>query len=157
MQNQTRTQRPVDGMEYVESIPQEKVTSRVRPASMAFIAPLICAVHCLAAPFLVLFLPGFAIGARAEQWLLVGSTVLAGWFLAQGWRVHRRLWVPLVGGAGVLLWTLSLARVVDVVPEPVTTVLGAVLLAGALFVSVRMQPDGLQGCACSTCAGRPPS
>jgi hypothetical protein len=97
-----------------------------------------CAIHCVAAPVLVLIAPGIAVGSRAEWWLLYASTALAGWLLARGWQVHRRTAIAVLGLAGLSIWATSLAHVTRPIPEPVTTVVGAMMVAVALYSNARV-------------------
>jgi hypothetical protein len=67
-------------------------------------APLLCVVHCLATPLLLVVAPVLAPSSRMEQGIMLVSLVLAGVLLARGVRVHRRLAVLAPAGVGALVW-----------------------------------------------------
>ena len=69
-------------------------------------ASIVCAIHCLAAPFLVALAP-VLYGETADLWtsgLLIG---LSGVILARGWVKHRHVGPPVVFGVGSLLLVAS--------------------------------------------------
>ncbi|QBE65437.1 MerC domain-containing protein [Pseudoduganella lutea] len=99
-------------------------------------ASTLCMIHCLAMPVLLAVLPAmsWASDEHAHEVLLavaLGAAVLS---LGPGYRAHRRLAVPLLGGAG--LACLAIAMFV-VEPryghgaEAAVSVAGALLLFGA--------------------------
>ncbi len=66
-------------------------------------ASLACAVHCMAAPFLLLLLPavGMTWSHPAAHWVLAGLVLpLAGWVVWRGFRLHRRWWALVAAGLG---------------------------------------------------------
>ncbi len=86
------------------------VSAPARPAaasSWAAALPLLCAVHCLAAPVLAAVAPALALPSLAEHAVQLGSVVLAGVMARSGIRAHgdRRVLVPMVLGA--VLWIAS--------------------------------------------------
>jgi Zn2+/Cd2+-exporting ATPase len=74
-------------------------------ASLPAAVPLLCAVHCIAAPVLVLFAPALAPDSRVAAVLLFCTAVLTLFFLRWGVRSHGRrvVWIPAT--AGLVLWT----------------------------------------------------
>jgi hypothetical protein len=121
--------------------------TRRAPPPLAFLAPLMCAFHCIAAPVMVLVVPGVALSGRAE-WLLLSLTgALAAWLFARGWLLHRRVLFAAVGLGGLLLWSLSVAHLTRGVPEAVSTMLGALAVAAAMYGNSRAQ-RGTSRCSC---------
>lgn len=107
-----------------------------RMEAWAAAAPLLCAVHCMAAPLVLALAPRFAPGEAAERAVLAGSILLAATAAALGRRVHGR-WAPLlVVLAGALLW---LAGLVARLPEEPATIGASVLLAAGTLWSARLR------------------
>ncbi|MFZ5625195.1 MAG: MerC domain-containing protein [Gemmatimonadota bacterium] len=106
---------------------------------LAGIAPLVCAIHCIAMPAVVALAPALAPSAAVETWLLVASAGLGIGGLAAGTRRHRRaiVWAP--AGAGFGLWITRSALAPDGLAETLVTVAGALLVAGALAWSARLR------------------
>jgi len=77
-------------------------------------ASIACAIHCLAAPFLVALAP-VLVGETAEKWLSGFLILLSGMILARGWKTHRHVGPPLVFLVGASL--LLVGRLTDVLPE----------------------------------------
>ena len=90
-------------------------------------ASVACAVHCLAAPFLVALAPAL-VGETAEKWLSGFLILLSGVILARGWKTHRHVGPPFVFlvGAGLLL----VGRLTSVLPDALEHV---VIVTVALF------------------------
>jgi hypothetical protein len=107
------------------------------PTALAWFAPLACAIHCLAAPMLVLIVPEIPVSARAEWWLFTASLGFTGWLIVRGWWVHRRMMMVGLGTGGLFLWGASLAHLTRPIPEPITTALGALLVSVALYSNAR--------------------
>lgn len=66
-------------------------------------ASLACAVHCMAAPFLLLLLPaaGSVWSHPAVHWVLAVLVLpLALWVVTKGYRRHRKTWTLVAAGAG---------------------------------------------------------
>lgn len=66
-------------------------------------ASLACAVHCLAAPFLLLLLPaaGSAWSHPAVHWVMAVLVLpLALWVIYRGYLKHRKTWTLVAAGAG---------------------------------------------------------
>lgn len=120
------------------------------PWGWATLAPIACAIHCLAAPVAVAISPALAPGKTAEWALLVVTAALVAWAIPAGLRRHGE-WLPtaLVGG-GLALWVLSLLHLFHGVPEEATTVLGSMTVAAGLFRNARINCD-TAGEACSAC------
>lgn len=108
------------------------------PWGWATVAPLLCAVHCAATPILVVFAPSVVPGPTAE-WTLLGVTiVIAAAALGSALRAHGQ-WHPFaLIGAGLAVWTLSLAHAFHPIPEDLTTVLATLVVAGGLIWNSRL-------------------
>ena len=109
-----------------------------RPTSLATALPFACAVHCAAAPLLVVALPALAIDPAVEALFLGLSATVGAVSTAASWRLHRKaiVWVAMALGAGV--WGASLAGWFQPIPEAATDALGGALLAGGIFWSTRL-------------------
>ena len=122
-------------------------TSLRRPGAWAAALPLVCAAHCIAMPLVALFVPVLAVGSGVETGLMVASAALALWAARGGVRLHGRyaVWIPVLLGLGV--WAASLAGWTRPLPEPVTTTLGSLLLAGGMVWNARLRHEA----ACRRC------
>lgn len=69
-------------------------------------ASIACAVHCLAAPFLVALLP-VLYGETADLWLSGSLILLSGVILARGWVKHHHVGPPVVFAVGSVLLIAS--------------------------------------------------
>jgi hypothetical protein len=103
------------------------------------LSPLICAVHCVAAPLLVGVAPGLAPTPTAEWILLAVAVSIAAPVLVRGVSRTRELLALLTGAVGVLIWLLSVLGTLDPAPEEVTTTLGSLLLAASLVMRMRQR------------------
>jgi hypothetical protein len=120
------------------------------PWGWTSVAPILCAIHCLAAPILVAFAPAFAPGEAAE-WALLGITVVL--VAAAGvaaFRGHRTVTPFVVIGVGLLGWGGSLLHVFHPVPESATTVAAALTVALGLLWNSRLH-CGTSTAPCSAC------
>jgi len=117
-----------------------------RTEDWSWVAPLVCAVHCLLAPALILAVPGFAMLERAEPLLMAVAALPATAALRSGWRVHGCAGPSWVAGAGMALWLLS--RVV-LPAEWLLAGAGALLVFGAL---VRNSALRTRCCECPACS-----
>ncbi|TVP75228.1 MAG: MerC domain-containing protein [Gemmatimonadales bacterium] len=120
------------------------------PWGWASLAPIACAIHCVAAPLAVAISPSLAPGKAAEWGLLLLTAALVAWAIPAGFRRHAE-WVPMaLVGVGLAIWVVSLMHVVHAVPEELTTVLGSMTVAGGLFMNARISCDA-PGEACNAC------
>jgi hypothetical protein len=106
------------------------------PWGWTSIAPLVCAIHCLATPLLVAVAPSVVVGPQAE-WALLGLTVvLVIVALIAGLRSHRDLRPAPLLAAGLAVWVGSLLHVFHPLPEePVTAVAALVVATGLVWNS----------------------
>jgi hypothetical protein len=115
--------------------------------------PVLCALHCAAAPLLVGLLPALALSGTME-WLLMGASLLIASVVAvAGLRVHREWLIAGVLAVGFGVWGFSLAGAFEPLPEVGTTIVGSLTVAGALFWNARrsMRVRG-RACGCPGCA-----
>lgn len=125
-----------------------RATAR-QPAFWVGAAPLLCAVHCMAMPAVVLAAPALAPARTLEPWLLGVSAVLAVIFTHGGVRVHGRrgVWLPLA--AGLAFWAIGFVGWLEPLPELVPVLLGSLLLAGGLFRNAWLRHRALcRRCGC---------
>jgi hypothetical protein len=109
------------------------------PSSWAFLAPIACALHCMAAPLLVVLAPALVPTPRMEWAFFLVSGGLAVGLLAWQAAPERRLALWALALVGLFVWAGSIADRFRPVPETVTTVIGTFLVAGALFWNVRLR------------------
>jgi hypothetical protein len=116
--------------------------------------PVLCALHCAAAPLLVGLLPALALSEPMEWLLMGGSLVLAAVVIGTGFRNHGLWLIPAVAVGGFVVWAGSLAGWFEPVPEVATTTAGSLAVAGGLFWNSRrsMQVRG-SACGCPGCDG----
>lgn len=100
-------------------------------------APLLCAVHCIAAPLAVALAPRLALPEAHERVVMAASICLAVLVSLAGIRSHRRAAPLLIVAAGALLWGAPLA--VPSIPETVATVAASLLLAVGTLWSARLR------------------
>lgn len=117
------------------------MVSRVREMAMprGAIVPLLCVVHCLATPLLVVVAPVLAVSESLEWAGLVLAAAVGVYAGVAGVRVHGRwlVWLPMLAGLG--LWTMGLLGWVPGAPEWATTAVGAGALAAALIWEGRLR------------------
>ena len=107
-----------------------------------------CSLHCGLTPFLVVVAPALALSEGVEQTMWVGNVLLGALMLVLG-PARRNAAVVLTFVAGSALWGGSLAGWFEPLPETFTSVVGSLVLAGALVQSARV----CQASACADQAG----
>lgn len=94
---------------------------------------LLCLVHCLATPLVVMLVPtmsGFLGGWHAP--LLLGVVATAAWAFVPGYRYHHSKLVLGLAGGGVLLLAVAVSVFHEnFVAETAVTMTGAALMLGA--------------------------
>lgn len=123
-----------------------------RPWSWVAAAPALCAVHCAATPLLLLAVPALALWRGVELTLLAITAVLAIVALFVGFRRHRRVPPLVAAGGGLALWGASAGHLIHQAPEALTTMIGALVVAGALLRNSQLlcrsrEPE----CGCVVC------
>ena len=106
-----------------------------------------CGLHCALTPFLVAVAPALALSEGVERAVWVGTVLLGAAMLVLGPALGNAA-VILTFAGGTTLWGASLAGWLEPLPETVTSSVGSLILAGALFQSARVCQAG----ACSACA-----
>lgn len=107
-------------------------------SSLLALLPFMCAVHCVVTPVLVAFVPVLGVSSWAEWCLLAISVAAAMFALGRGTRSHRNGIVRVLAGNGVAIWALSLLGVFEPMPETLTSPVGGLVLAAALFWNGRL-------------------
>ncbi len=115
-------------------------------------APLLCAVHCALTPFLVMAMPTLFATTKVDWGFLAVTVVLSGSPVVAGLRKHRRILPAALIGGGCLLWAVSLLRIVQSVPENLSTPIAAMAVALGLLWNARL-PGAIvmSDCTCSAC------
>jgi hypothetical protein len=123
-------------------------TERVIGVPWTAAAPLLCAVHCLAAPLFLVVAPALADNRTVEVALMAISAVIALVVVSLGTRRHGEalVWLPVM--LGLAIW-LSASVASSAVAERVLMVAGGVLLAGGLYWDARLRHRA----TCTTCRG----
>lgn len=101
--------------------------------------PMLCAVHCVATPLLVMAAPALALGHGTETVVQAVSAVLAAVMAWSGIRAHGRLAVLAPMLAGLLLWAAPALAGWTGAAETLAHAAGGVLLAGGMMWSARLR------------------
>lgn len=123
-----------------------------RPASAfrwAAALPLLCSVHCIAAPMLAVAAPALAIAPAAEHAIQFVSALLAMAMAWSGLRAHGRplVLVPMALGMGV--WAVAETVGVEGAAEQAAHVAGGVLLAAGMLWNGHLRHQALcHHCGC---------
>jgi len=113
-----------------------------------WLVPMVCAVHCVAAPVLLVVAPAFASSTLVEGVLMAAAFFFAVVIVMAGVQVHGRavVWIPI--SLGSLLWVAELAEAPISAPGTVLTVAGSLLLAGGLVWNSRLRAKARPACDC---------
>jgi hypothetical protein len=79
---------------------------KIDPDRIGVIASVLCAIHCLFTPLLIVLTPSFSrIWAHpASHWIVALIVVpLAAYMLFKGYRIHQRKWIIACGVSGIML------------------------------------------------------
>lgn len=120
------------------------------PWGWASLAPLVCAVHCLATPVLVVTAPSLVPGDWAEWALLAVTVVVAAVATGIGRRAHGETGPMALAAAGLGVWVASLLHVFHPVSEELTTAAAALAVATALVWNSRLH-CARRDVACTAC------
>jgi chromate transport protein ChrA len=122
-------------------------------AEWASWAPLVCAVHCLVAPVLVLVAPAFVHSGVIEGLVLTGAAVLAAVVVVAGTRIHGRKAPWALVATGVAIWCLVPLKLAMALPEPAVVVAGGLTMFGGMRWNARLKAVAEAGrCGCPACA-----
>lgn len=120
--------------------------------SVAISASLLCLVHCLALPVLLLLLPGMlGLFAQSEQFhyaalaLVVPAALAAFWL---GWRRHRARRPMLLGALGTICLIVALLPPLHDFETPFT-VAGSLLLVAGHLINWRLRRRAAGTCPCA--------
>ena len=121
--------------------PSERSTNIIESAAMS--ASLLCLIHCLALPLLLLLLPGIlGLFAQSEAFhyaalaFVVPSAFAAFWL---GYRRHRSLPPALLGFCGVICLVIALLPGLAEGEELWITVVGSLLLVTGHVMNWRLR------------------
>jgi hypothetical protein len=117
-------------------------------------APLLCAVHCLSAPALVLVAPTLARSRLVEGLIMVLALGVVMPMAIRAYRSHGSVLpgVPLVAGIG--LWGVEFAHLHLPFPAAALTVAGSLFLAGGLLWGEHLRRSAGRGCDCPVHLGQ---
>lgn len=97
---------------------------------------LLCAIHCLATPLLLLVLPAFGghfFSEGTERALIIGSLLIGSFILTRDYRLHHQK-LPLV-----LLFVSAISAITGLILKShFPDLISSVLLAAAFFINWRM-------------------
>lgn len=104
----------------------------------AFI-PLVCVVHCMAAPLLIVAAPTFAQHRLIEGGLITFASIVGLAAVIRGARIHGqwRLLTPVL--AGIVLWVCAMLGLVRGIPETALSMPAGALVAGAMLLDSRLR------------------
>ena len=117
--------------------------------SWAAALPLLCAVHCLAAPVLALIAPALQLPSLAEHVVQAGSVLMAASMAVYGIRAHgdRRVLAPM--GLGAALWIAADALAWTGAALTLGHVAGGLLLAAGMAWNGHLRHQAACGaCVC---------
>ena len=122
------------------------------------LAPLLCAIHCVATPIMVAFVPALAPVEALEAWFLAGTAALVGLALVSGLRNHGEWKVAVPMALGLVAWAASVGHAFHPVPEPATSSVAALTVAGGLLWNARLhcvhnERSVARSCGCPGCGG----
>lgn len=92
---------------------------------LGVVASVLCAIHCIATPFILLLLPtlGEVWAHPATHWGVALVVIpIAAMMISKGFKRHRRKWIIGIGSAGILLvLSGAIAPYFDPMQNPITT------------------------------------
>jgi hypothetical protein len=109
------------------------------PVPWGAFVPLICVVHCMAAPVLIVAAPAFAQNRLIEGGLITFASIVGLAAVVRGARIHGqwRLLAPVL--AGIVLWVCALLGIVRVIPEAALSIPAGAFVAGAMLLDSRLR------------------
>jgi hypothetical protein len=110
-------------------------------------ATVVCAVHCVLSPVLVLALPVVALGEVVERAVLLALLPVSLWLLWRGVRRHHRVGPCVPMAAGLACWLIALAGAAHGLAQAVLVASGGAVVYVSLQWSTRMAAR----CGCSSC------
>lgn len=109
--------------------------------------PFACALHCMATPLFVAFIPVLAPRPSIEWTLLLISMTVGALALVRGGNVHRHRGVWALAAAGAAIWVGSLLGMFEPLPEVLISPVGGIMLGAGLLWNGRL----LHRHACAEC------
>lgn len=115
-------------------------TFQTHTNNLAISLSVLCAIHCLAFPLVVLFLPNVAVmgfdNEAVHKWLLVGVIPFSVYSLSLGCKKHKRHHLLGFGFVGLALMIMAVVIGGEVL-EKVFTLTGTIILAVAHYMNYR--------------------
>ena len=126
-----------------------KASSAAAPRNSvwAAAAPLVCAVHCLAAPLVAVALPAASPHGPVEVAFKGATALAAAAFLWHGLSVHGRRRVIVPVALGLAAWAATALAGLAGTPEAAASAAGGLLMAAGLFWNARLRHEA----ACHRC------
>ncbi len=121
------------------------MTTSLFRRNAATLIPLICAVHCLAAPALVLISPAFGENPLIEFGALGLALAFGIPAVRAGWCEHGNRRPLILAGVGILIWSTSLLGLVPLEPVGLVHAAGAVLTGAGLLWNASAR----RSCSCA--------
>ncbi|MFN9026778.1 MAG: MerC domain-containing protein [Akkermansiaceae bacterium] len=81
-------------------------SQKIDPDRIGVIASVLCAVHCLLTPLLIVSTPSFSRmwAHPASHWIVALIVIpIAAYMLFKGYRIHQRKWILACGVSGIML------------------------------------------------------
>jgi drug/metabolite transporter (DMT)-like permease len=122
---------------------------------MAISLSLLCAIHCLALPLLIVLLPSITAlqlyGEDFHLWMLLAVIPTSLYALGVGCKAHRRYRVLILGLLGLLFLILAVVlgeAFLGERGEKILTLIGAVIMASGHYWNYRLcQHQDICGCS----------
>jgi len=116
---------------------------------------MLCAIHCLVLPFILVILPSLAVLQLQDEsfhlWMLYAVLPISIFALTMGCKKHKRYQLLAVGGTGLLLMVLAVTLGHDLlgeIGEKGLTLVGAILVATGHFLNFK-SCQKLKECGCT--------
>ena len=131
-------------------------TAQVFTDKLAISLSLMCTLHCLALPVLLVLLPSLTILQLDNEAFHIGMVALvipcSVYALTLGCRQHQRYRLLFLGAIGLTLLVLALAlgeQRIGEIGEKILTLIGACFVAAGHWLNYRLcQAHHHKGCAC---------
>ena len=117
---------------------------------------LLCTIHCLLLPILVVMLPSLAALGLDDEifhlWMVIAVVPISAYGLTMGCKKHKNYKIMLVGIIGLVILALTALLAHDFLTETLEktfTVLGATIIAVAHFWNYRLCQSKQVCCECN--------
>ena len=110
-------------------------------------APLVCAIHCVATPVIVLAVPVLGHIPALEWGAWVLAVVIGVPDLRSGWSIHRSVLPVGIAALSIPLWGFTLAFHHGDHTSPIPLAVAAVATSAALLINARLRHKSISCCA----------